>query len=471
MVSRIFAFWVVVLLVASSAFGAEAQAPRAIPRSQEQIRLSFAPIAARAAPAVVNVYAERVVRSASSPIFDDPFFRRFFNTEQDRVQRSLGSGVIVREDGLVVTNFHVVNRADALKVVLADRREFPAAVLIADERTDLAVLRIEGNAGRLPILPFANTRTAEVGDLVLAIGNPFGVGQTVTSGIISALARTDVGITDYSFFIQTDAAINPGNSGGALVDVDGRLVGVNTAIYSRDGGSNGIGFAIPAEMVQRVVESAVQDGKILRPWLGVKAQPVGPDIARSLALATPQGVIITEVFANGPAAAAGIRRGDVVLTLDDEPIFDEQGLRYLAATKRPGAAMTADVLRSGQRRALTVKVTPPPETPARDRRTLAGPHPFDGAVVVNLSPAMADELGLDPFISGVYVAEVTRNSPAARVGLRVGDRLLAINARDVANTAALEQNLRAAPADGVWGLAIERQGKRLEERFRYSPPR
>src|SRR5580704_16910087 len=263
---------------------------RQVPTSPAQIQLSFAPVVQRVAPAVVNVYAQHVVAN-NNPFMADPFFRQFFGgggMPRERVERSLGSGVISDPSGLVVTNFHVIDGASEVKVSLADKREFDAEIVLSDQRSDLAVLRIKGASERFPTLEFANSDELQVGDVVLAIGDPFGVGQTVTHGIVSAVARTQVGISDYQFFIQTDAAINPGNSGGALVDMNGRLVGINSAIYSRSGGSQGIGFAIPANMVRAVVSSAKAGATVVRrPWLGAKLQAVTPGIAESLSVKRP----------------------------------------------------------------------------------------------------------------------------------------------------------------------------------------
>src|SRR6202167_5665730 len=263
--------------------GAQAQSAvdRQVPSSMGQLQLSFAPIVKRVAPAVVNVYASHVVEN-QNPFMADPFFRQFFGggMPREQVERSLGSGVIVDASGLVVTNYHVIANASEVKVALADKREFDADIVLKDQRSDLAVLRIKGAKERFPTLEFANSDDLQVGDVVLAIGDPFGVGQTVTHGLVSAVARTQVGISDYQFFIQTDAAINPGHSGGALVDMNGRLVGINTAIFSRSGGSQGIGFAIPANMVKVVVASAKGGGKsVKRPWLGARLQAVTPEIA------------------------------------------------------------------------------------------------------------------------------------------------------------------------------------------------
>src|SRR6516225_7005066 len=286
----------IVIAAAPLGAGAQERTPeRRVPSSANELRLSYAPVVRRAAPAVVNVYAAKTV-AVRNPLFDDPIFRRFFGGpgapggSGDQVQRSLGSGVLVDAEGLVVTNNHVIEGADQVRVSLADKREFEAEMVLKDARSDLAVLRIKAQNERFPALEFADSDALEVGDVVLAIGNPFAVGQTVTHGIVSALARTEVGITDYQFFIQTDAAINPGNSCGALVDLSGRLVGVNTAIFSRSGGSQGIGFAIPANMVKVVVASARSGGSMVkRPWLGARLQAVTPEIAEGLGLKRPSG--------------------------------------------------------------------------------------------------------------------------------------------------------------------------------------
>src|ERR1700730_7537126 len=306
----------------------------AAPESREAIRLSFAPIVKQAAPAVVNVFSRRIVRSNASPFADDPFLRPFsgarapFGLPQERVQNSLGSGVIVDPDGLVVTNHHVIQESQEITVVLSDRREFEARVLRSDERTDLAVLKIDTRGERLPILEIGDSDALQVGDLVLAIGNPFGVGQTVTSGIVSGLARTAIGISDFRSFIQTDAAINPGNSGGALVDVDGRLIGINTAIFSRSGGSIGLGFAIPTSMVRAVVEGAKNGKPIVRAWLGATGQPLTAGIAQAAGLDRPRGVLVKEVAAGGPAAQAGVRAGDVIVAIAGHEVDDPEDLRF-----------------------------------------------------------------------------------------------------------------------------------------------
>src|SRR6266699_3619596 len=306
-----FAAAIIALFVTLSVGSASAQ-DRRVPSSAAELRLSYAPIVQRVQPAVVNVYAAKTVQNRN-PLLDDPIFRRFFGgggQQPEQMQRSLGSGVMVDPSGLVVTNNHVIEGADQVKVSLADKREFEAEIVLKDSRTDLAVLRLKDTKEKFATLDFANSDELLVGDVVLAIGNPFGVGQTVTHGIISALARTQVGITDYQFFIQTDAAINPGNSGGALVDMTGRLVGINTAIYSRSGGSQGIGFTIPANMVRVVVASAKGGGKaVKRPWLGARLQGVTPEIAASLGLKLPSGALVANVAPDSPAARAGLKTG------------------------------------------------------------------------------------------------------------------------------------------------------------------
>jgi Do/DeqQ family serine protease len=441
-----------------------AQAPvtRVVPESRAQVQASLAPIVSRASPAVVNVYAARVRRAlVADPAFGP--FGMFFGVPREQVQRSLGSGVIVRSDGVIVTNNHVVEGADQLKIVLADRREFDARVLLADPRTDLAVLRIDPKSERLPALAFADTKSAQVGDYVIAIGNPFGLQQTVTSGIISALARSEVGINDFSFFIQTDAAINRGNSGGALVDLSGNLLGVNSAIYSESGGSNGIGFAIPAEMVRRVVESAVSGGVLVRPWLGVRAQTVTQELARSLGLARPEGVVVADLFAGGPGERAGLRRGDVIVSVGGVAVNDEAAMRFQAATQRPGQSYPLIVQRGGQRLTVNVRAEGPPRTPAPEPRDLNGAHPLNGARVAALSPAAAEEAGLDPFLTGVIVQALAPRGLAARAGFQPNDVIREVNGQAVRTAADLE---RALAAGGPWRIAIERGGQRLEDTFR-----
>jgi len=444
----------------------------AVPESREQVTLSYAPVVKRTAPAVVNVFTKTVVRERPmAPLFDDPIFRRFFGEDspfgmpRERVQNSLGSGVIVRADGLIVTNNHVIKDADQITVVLSDRREFDAKVVSRDPRVDLAVLRIAVGAEKLPVLELRDSDEVEVGDLVLAIGNPFGVGQTVTGGIVSAVARTAVGVSDYNFFIQTDAAINPGNSGGALVTLDGRLAGINTAIYSRSGGSIGIGFAIPANMVRSVLAAVAAGGKLVRPWLGLNGQAVTADIAASLGLARPAGVLVKAVDARSPAAQGGVKVGDVVLSLNGREVDDPDALRFRVATESVGATATMTVVRGGTEHTVSFKLVAPPEEPARDVMELGGRNPLSGVTVANLSPAFADEIDFLGPPQGVIITKVTRGSPAEQVGFRAGDVVLKVNETDIATVRDLRASVRDAA--GAWSISVRRNGQVLNTTIRW----
>jgi len=352
-------------LVCGAALPGSAQESR-VPNSAAEVRLSYAPAVQRTAPAVVNVYAARTV-ATRNPLMEDPFIRRFFQTpglQQEQVERSLGSGVLVDASGLVVTNNHVIEGADQVKVSLYDKREFEAEIVLKDARTDLAVLRIKGGRERFHALDFADSDSLQVGDVVLAIGNPFGIGQTVTHGIVSALARTQVGISDYQFFIQTDAPINPGNSGGALVDLTGKLVGINTAIFSRSGGSQGIGFAIPANMVRIVVASAKSGGTaVKRPWLGARLQAVTPEIAEGLNLDRPSGALVASLAPNSAAARAGLRVSDLIVSVDGHEVEDPNAFDYRFATKPLGDYARLGIIRSGREQTLSVALETAPELP------------------------------------------------------------------------------------------------------------
>jgi len=424
------------------------ESSRAVPQSMDEVRLSFAPVVRDVAPAVVNVYTRRQVQARSV----DPIFERFFGRQNPREQSSLGSGVIVSPDGVVITNNHVIENMTEIKVVLSDRREYEADLIFTDPQTDLAVLRLNAEEP-FPFLEFANSDAAEVGDVVLAIGNPFGVGQTVTSGIVSALARTAVSISDYQFFIQTDAAINPGNSGGALVDVDGRLIGINTAIYSRSGGSNGIGFAIPSRLVQQVLSSAINGGVLSRPWLGASTGTVTSELSRALDLDRPAGAIIEEVWKSGPADKAGLKPGDVITQISGQPVFDAETLRYRVGVGSEGDEVDVLYVRAGSDKSTKIKLDLPPENPAPDERNLAGNHPLNGVVVANLSPRYNEELNIDPFLRGVVVKELSRRSFAARRGLRRNYRILSVNGTNVDTTRDLERALEAQGRD--WVIEID----------------
>ncbi|MGA7810570.1 DegQ family serine endoprotease [Bradyrhizobium sp.] len=434
---------------------------RRVPGSPAEIRLSYAPIVQRVQPAVVNVYAAKIVRD-HNPFLDDPLFRRFFGLQggqQEQMQRSLGSGVMVDPSGLVVTNVHVIEGADQVKVSLSDKREFEAEIVLKDTRSDLAVLRLKDVHEKFPTLDFANSDELMVGDVVLAIGNPFGVGQTVTHGIISALARTQVGITDYQFFIQTDAPINPGNSGGALVDMTGRLAGINTAIYSRSGGSQGIGFAIPANMVRVVVASAKSGGKaVKRPWLGARLQAVTPEIAESLGLKLPTGALVASVVPNSPAARAGLKSSDLITAIDGQEIEDPNAFDYRFATRPLGGSAEISVQRAGRPVKLTVALEAAPDV-GRDEIVLTTRSPFQGAKVANISPAVADELHLDADTEGVVVTDIGDDTTAAGVGFQKGDIIVAVNNQKIAKTSDLEKATRETSR--VWRITLLRGGQQI----------
>ncbi len=451
----------------------ETPAPRALPMvpvvapsSMGQMQLTFAPVVKRVVPAVVNVYARTVTQVQANPFANDPFFSQFFGAtpeQRQRVQQSLGSGVIVRADGIILTNNHVVAGGTDIIVALSDKREFKAKVLLSDARTDLAVLKIDSKGEHLPVVPFADSDRVQVGDLVLAVGDPFGVGQTVTMGIVSALARTQISAGDYQFFIQTDAAINPGNSGGALVTTDGRLAGINTAIVSRSGGNVGIGFAIPANLARRVVEGVdggIKSGttSVKLAWVGASGQPVTSDIAASLGLPRPGGVLIKDVYPGGPLARVGVKAGEVIQSMDGTPVDDMQSLNYRTATHRVGDSVKMRVAAGKATRDVTVTLALPPETPPREAVTVAGRNPLTGARVVNLSPAIAAELQSDFMAKGVAVLTVGNTGFAGRYGFQPGDIIRSVNGASINRVGDLVRILNAANS---WDMVIERGGRRL----------
>ena len=441
-------------MVLADSTGALAQA---LPTDRSELAYSYAPLVKRVSPAVVNIYTTTTARVQRRLPFPFPGMPQ----AGERVQNSLGSGVLVRPDGLIVTNAHVVKGADEIRVVLADRREFDAKVVTQDDRYDLALGRIDGGGEKFPFLQMRDSDSIEVGDVVLAIGNPFGLNQTVTSGIISALARSAGGVNDSSFFIQTDAAINPGNSGGALVSLDGRLIGINTAIYSQTGGSVGIGFATPSNIVARIVSTGEQGGRIVRPWLGINMQRVTPDIAAGFNLPRPAGLVVKEVFPGGPGAHAGLKRNDVIIALKDQPIDDEASLRFRLATLQVDATVPVRIIRGGKEMVFNMKLAPPPEDPPRDPAVLEGRQPLSGAGVANLSPAVADELGLVEWRPGVIVTDVKAGSFAGRF-VRPGDMILSVNGQDVKNVADLKTRIAA----GVASVSIGREGMVSTVQFR-----
>ncbi|HZD89156.1 MAG TPA: Do family serine endopeptidase [Pseudolabrys sp.] len=453
------------LLALPGAGPAAAESPLRIVPSQQQLQLSYAPVVKKVAPAVVNVYAAKVVQNRN-PLFDDPIFRHFFGVPGGggaQVQRSLGSGVIVDPSGLIVTNVHVIKGATDIKVALTDKREFEAKVVLEDKRSDLAVLRIKDGGKSFPYLKFANSDALQVGDVVLAIGNPFGVGQTVTHGIVSAVARTDVGSNNYQFFIQTDAAINPGNSGGALVDLEGKLVGINNMILSRSGGSQGIGFAIPANMVKVVVASAEAGSHaVQRPWLGAKLQAVTQDIAEGLNLKRPIGALVASVYPDGPAARAGVKPGDVITAVDGQEVDDPKAFDYRFATKPLGGTAKLDILRNGRTVTASVALRTAPSRP-RDEVTIRSRSPLGGATLANLSPALSDELGLDNTDSGVVIVGVEDGSYADRFNFRRGDIIVSVNGHKIDDTRELARV--ADEAAYRWRMVVRRNGRNIAVEF------
>jgi Do/DeqQ family serine protease len=432
--------------------------PQPLPSDRAELSYSYAVLVKRVSPAVVNIYTTTTMRGPRRML---PF--PFPGVPQDgtRMQNSLGSGVLVKSDGLIVSNAHVVKGADEIRVVLADRREYEAKVITQDERYDLALLRIDTNGEKFPFLELRDSDSIEVGDIVLAIGNPFGLNQTVTSGIVSALARSAGGVNDSSFFIQTDAAINPGNSGGALVSLDGRLIGINTAIFSQSGGSVGIGFATPSNIVARMISIGEAGGRIVRPWLGISMQRITSDLAQGLGLSRPAGLVVKEVFADGPGEIAGLKRNDVIIALRDMPIDDEASLRFRLATMASGTTVPVRIVRGGKEMTVNVPLMAPPENPPRERSVLDGRHPLTGATVINMSPAVAEEMGLIEWRHGVVVGEVQPGTYAARF-LRPADMVMAINGQEVKSVADLKKRLGSPVAS----ISVSREGMVQTIQFR-----
>jgi Do/DeqQ family serine protease len=367
----------------------------------------------------------------------------------------LGSGVIVRSDGQVVTSRHVIADADQIRVVLSDRREFDAKIVMTDEHSDLALLRIESKGETFPFLELRDSDDAQVGDLVLAIGNPFGVGQTVTMGIISALTHKSIGASDLGYFIQTDAAINPGNSGGALVTADGKLVGINAAIYSRDGGNMGIGFAVPSNMV-RLLMGAVAQGKsrMTHPWTGIEGQEVSQDIALSLGMTQPMGYLVKSLHSASPAAKAGLKSGDVIVSVGGREVEDPEAFRYRITALPVGSTAELGIVRKGEKSSVRIELIAPPESPPRNETFVTGHNPVAGAKIANLSPAVAEEIGLQGVQRGVVVTQVKGGTLAAQVGLSAGDILVGINGKKITNVDDAIEVLKQQP--NGWRLTIRR---------------
>ncbi len=439
---------------------AAAPAPPVVPLPAPSIAApgstTIADVAAGATPSVVNVFATTIVRGESGPYAQDPFYRFFHgdsgSRKEERRARSLGSGVIVRADGTILTNNHVVQQADSIRVVLSDGREAPARVVGTDPPSDLAVIRIEGDVQGLRPIELGDSSRLRLGDLVLAIGNPFGVGQTVTMGIVSATGRADMGIVDYEDFVQTDAAINPGNSGGALVDMEGRLVGINTAILSRTGGYEGVGFAIPTNMARPIMESLLEHGRVVRGYLGVAIQDVDEEIAEALRLGSAEGVLVADVAAAGPAARAGIEPRDVILSVDGRTVQSSGQLRNLVAMKGADVDVDLVLVRNGERRNVRVRLA---EMPSQDAPARAAPEPaapsFGGLSLAPLDPAVRRRFDVPDELHGVVVAGVARGSAAEAAGIRPGDIVVEVNGAGIDSVGAFERAFAAARGHAlVW---------------------
>lgn len=438
-------------------------------------RTSLAPVVRKAAPSVVNIYTAKTVRQEIAPAFNDPFFQHFFGIPLERIprerrERSLGSGVIVSADGYLLTNNHVVEGADEIKVLLADgRTEYAARIVGTDPQTDIAVIRIEDAPGALPAITLADSDALEVGDLVIAIGNPFGVGQTVTSGIVSATGRGGMGLLDYEDFIQTDASINPGNSGGALVDAAGRLVGINTAILSRSGASSGVGFAVPVNLARYVLERIVADGKVTRSQLGVMIQPVTPELAREFQLPDSKGALVGEVTRRSPAERAGVKNGDVIVEFDGRAVEDSRHLRMMVAQTPPGASVRLKLIRDGREQTLTVTLE---EAPAGGggradrgsgglRRGGSAADVLDGVSIDELDARTRRQFDIPGRVQGVVVTDVDPASPAAGAGLQPGDVIQEIDRKPVESVDEAIELSRRIKGDRVLLRVWSRGGSRF----------
>lgn len=441
--------------------------------SQVSFLNGFAPVAKRVLPAVVNIASSKIIRTRS-PFLSDPFFRKFFGDEFSRVprgqrERSLGSGVIVNAGGYILTNSHVVAGADEITIYLGDKREFKGRIVGADPQTDVAVVKIEAKG--LPVLTFGDSSKVQVGEFALAVGNPFGIGQTVTMGIISATGRSGLGIEDYEDFLQTDAAVNPGNSGGALVNVRGELIGINTAIVSGEGGGNeGVGFAVPINMARTVMDEFQKHGKVTRGWLGVSIQPVTPQIAQAFGLTGQlRGALVADVTPHSPAERSGIKKGDIILELNGAQISDSQELRLKLATLAPGATVKLKIFRDRQEREIAVTLAESPTKPESEVSPggQAGPGPGIGISVEKLTPLIARQLGLPPDTKGVVVAEVTPGSVAEQEGVQRGDVIEEMDRKSISTPDQFQRAIRQAGNQSIL-LLINRGG---DHRYIVLPPR
>ncbi len=455
-----------ILVILILALAMPVAADTRVPASQAEVQLSFVPVVKAAAPAVVNIYARRVIERTHSPFADDPFFGQLFRNFEGRgprVENSLGSGVILSASGIVVSNYHVVGQATDIRVVLNDRREFSARVLMGDEESDLAILQLE-DAPDMPALPLRDSETVEVGELVLAIGNPFGVGQTVSSGIVSGLARSGLATGNVrGYFIQTDAPINPGNSGGALVDIEGRLIGINTAILSRSGGSNGIGFAIPSALVKQFVAQAeAGNTRFERPWAGLTGQPVTADMAEGLGLPRPGGIIISDIHPASPFMAYGFAPGDVILAVGGEEVNSPAEMIYRMSVAGLGTSVQVAARVGGKARAFDMTLIAAPETPPRAVLETSARAAVPGMKLSNINPGVLAEYDLPLSATGVLIERP--GTVGLRAGLRQGDLLLSVNGMQITDVASANAALEAARR--LLTLEVQRGGRRMMLRFR-----
>jgi serine protease Do len=435
--------------------------------SEGESKSSFAPVVKAVLPSVVNISSSKVVKSSAEGMEQmqmDPMFRQFFGqggmeVPKDRREKALGSGVIVSPEGYILTNNHVVDGATDVKVTLSDKREFKARIVGSDPKTDVAVLKIE--ASNVTPLTIGDSSKVEVGDVAIAVGDPFGVGQTVTKGIISAKGRGGLGIEDYEDFLQTDAPINPGNSGGALVNDRGELIGINTAIISHgSGGSQGIGFAVPANLARQVMDQILKNGKVVRAYLGILPQDVTPNMAKAFGEKEARGIVVGDVTPSSPAQESGIQRGDIILELNGRPIADSNQLRMTISMMPPGSSVKLKTLRNGNERDLTVKLAEmPTETAKLNSQEEGGNKALDGVEVSNLNPQIADELGLPASTKGVVVAGVDPASKMAESGLRRGDVIQEVNHQSVRNVSEFQSALKKGGDEPL--LLVNRGGRTL----------
>lgn len=432
-----------------------------IPKTKREISLTFAPIVKQVAPTVVNIYATNVVevKLPFSPFLDDPFFKQFFKKIHGqekfaREQNALGSGVIIDPQGLVLTNYHVIKNAEIIRVALSNKNEFAAKVIATDKQTDLALLQLEAAEKKFPYLKIEEFDNVEVGDLVLAIGNPFGVGQTVTSGIVSALARSQEGISDFRSFIQTDAAINPGNSGGPLITVEGKMIGINTAIFSKTGGSMGISFAIPINMAIPLLHARQNGGKVIRPWSGLQVIPITSEIAQNLGLPHPYGVVVTKVHPLGAGKKAHIIPNDVILKVNGKEVENDGAFSYQIAVLPVHSKAIFTILRKKQEIEVPIILDAPYESTDKTSFDVMTDSPLKGLTVCNMSPAVAIENNLDPYLEGLLIRDVHENTPAGTIGLRPGDILLSINKHFLKDKNELKQVLRQHFIE--WNIEVQR---------------